>query len=351
MKSIIYSILVVFAITCVTLTALTYSNSAPPTGYSNAPGEVNCTSCHGGSLITSGLLANALTLTSSVPITQINPNQTCTLSLSFTHPTRIKFGFQLVALPSSATGTTASTGTFTALTTETEINTSGNREYASHSGTGTSAPGGNKTWDIEWTAPNTYTGGITFYAIVNAANNNGSSSGDEIIAKTFSATVLPVKWLSFTATAETNQNKLVWRTASETNNHFYTIQQSTDGKSWVNIGTVQGRGTVLQTSTYSFTDVKPFTTTHYRIQQTDFDGRTSLSNTITVNQAAAQATTVFYNANLHVLQGASNTQYTVYNSQGNSVAKWQSETSTINWPSGIYYIVSENKEVHKLFIF
>lgn len=352
MKQIIYLSLLVFVVASTTFNAITFSNSAPPTGYSNAPGEANCTSCHGGTgLITSGTLANALTLTSSIPITQINPNQTCTLSLSFTHPTSTKFGFQLVALPNGAVSSTASIGTFTSISPETEVNTSGNREYASHSATGTAAPSNSLTWDIEWTAPSAYTGGVTFYAVVNASNNNGSSSGDVIIAKTFSATVLPVKWLSFTANTQPNQNVLTWRTASETNNHFYTIQQSADAQKWINIGTVQGRGTVLATSSYSFTDNNPLPITHYRIQQTDFDGRTSFSNTITVKQYIDAFTQIRFNATQQLIIVDANSTFVVYNAQGVQIAQSQYQVSTLNWPSGLYYVVTDSKEVHKLFIF
>jgi hypothetical protein len=37
-----------------------------------------------------------------------------------------------------------------------------------------------KSWTVDWTAPNTDEGEITFYAAFNAANGNGGTSGDVI---------------------------------------------------------------------------------------------------------------------------------------------------------------------------
>ncbi len=42
-----------------------------------------------------------------------------------------------------------------------------------------------QSWLFTWTAPETTTGTITFYAAINAANGNGANSGDQIHLSSF----------------------------------------------------------------------------------------------------------------------------------------------------------------------
>jgi hypothetical protein len=49
-----------------------------------------------------------------------------------------------------------------------------------HTSGGITPFGNDKTWTFDWTAPDSGTGDITFYAAFNAANGNGSTSGDVI---------------------------------------------------------------------------------------------------------------------------------------------------------------------------
>jgi hypothetical protein len=44
---------------------------------------------------------------------------------------------------------------------------------------------GTITWNFQWTAPAAGTGPVTFYVASNAANNNGSTSGDEIYTDSY----------------------------------------------------------------------------------------------------------------------------------------------------------------------
>ena len=61
-----------------------------------------------------------------------------------------------------------------------EVRLSGGREYLAHRSPGTwrGVADGPVTWRVEWQAPPTGTGPISFYAFGNAANNDGDTDGD-----------------------------------------------------------------------------------------------------------------------------------------------------------------------------
>jgi hypothetical protein len=96
------------------------------------------------------------------------------------------------------------------------------------------------------------------------------------------ATLLPVKWLSFTASASGNHAMLNWSTASERNNKGFTIERwNVQQRTWNAIGFVNGKGTYNNSSRYTFTDWNGLAGDgqgkQYRIAQTDFDGQTDYS--------------------------------------------------------------------------
>ncbi|WP_165779220.1 T9SS type A sorting domain-containing protein [Brumimicrobium salinarum] len=64
-------------------------------------------------------------------------------------------------------------------------------------------------------------------------------------------------------------------TASETNNDCFTIEKSTDGKTFEPLGTVLGHGNSTSTIYYEFKDLcRVGEVNYYRLSQTDFDGTT-----------------------------------------------------------------------------
>lgn len=85
---------------------------------------------------------------------------------------------------------------------------------------------------------------------------------------------LPVELLSFNANCQDNGSVLIsWTTATEISNDYFTIQRSTDGKQWANIGTVTGAGNSNQVLNYEFTDNEPLQElSYYRLMQTDYNG-------------------------------------------------------------------------------
>lgn len=112
------------------------------------------------------------------------------------------------------------------------------------------------------------------YVIAKDLNDNLQASPVKIDIVT-SETPLPVALTAFTGTAINESIVLNWSTASEQNNDYFEVQHSADGKSFKNIGTVDGAGTSTTVNTYSFVDENPNAgTNYYRLVQHDFDGKT-----------------------------------------------------------------------------
>ncbi len=153
--------------------------SGSPGGYSGSPADGNktCGSCHGGNAspaTQTGLIS------STIPVDGYTPGNTYSLTLTADFMGRVKYGFELSA--ANAAGTNL--GGFIHTTTFTQAVVTKN---ATHKSTGTSAPGGTRTWTLDWTAPAAGTGNVTFYLVLNATNNAGSSSGDVVLKSTLVA--------------------------------------------------------------------------------------------------------------------------------------------------------------------
>lgn len=96
---------------------------------------------------------------------------------------------------------------------------------------------------------------------------------------------LPINLMSFTANCNSNNVLLKWVTASETNNKFFTIEKSFDAMEYNPITYVDGAGTTNSTTLYSVTDenaVKNNQIIYYRLKQTDFDDKFTLSEPVSI---------------------------------------------------------------------
>jgi hypothetical protein len=297
MNTKLLTLLIAGGLTAWSLSGISYTGG-PPDGYTNAPGESNCTSCHGGTALNGGGAFNNITLTTSAALTSLQPNTTYTFNLGFSQLGRSKYGFQLCVLPSGANGSSASIGTLIASSSETQLSstTSPNRTYLMHDASGTSASGGTKVWQFQYTTPNTISASPVFYVTINASNGNNSGGGDFIYARTFSATVLPVKWGD--VSAKRNQNDAVeihWTTLTEINNDFFEVERSDNGFDWVEAGKVKGGGNQSAKNSYRFVDEAPISA-YYRIKQVDYDGKFDYSKIVSIEFEKDVVFTPIYDA-------------------------------------------------------
>jgi hypothetical protein len=101
---------------------------------------------------------------------------------------------------------------------------------------------------------------------------------------------VPVELLNFSATLLHNSSvELRWETATETNNHGFSIERKVQEGKWLSIGFVSGKGTTTEKQRYQFIDITPsIGEAVYRLKQTDFDGTVHYSSTrsvVTARQA------------------------------------------------------------------
>jgi hypothetical protein len=88
--------------------------------------------------------------------------------------------------------------------------------------------------------------------------------------------ILPIELLSFDANCNKGNTVLNWCTASEKNNHYFTIYSSSDGYTFEPISIINGAGNSQQKKCYTYTDFnsKNNRVNYYRLTQTDFDNTT-----------------------------------------------------------------------------
>jgi hypothetical protein len=95
---------------------------------------------------------------------------------------------------------------------------------------------------------------------------------------------LPIVLLFFDAELVNDRVVLNWKTASETNNQFFTIERSFDGVNFEPIIFENGAGYSTETNSYMVNDndILPGRV-YYRLKQTDFNGAFEYSEIISVN--------------------------------------------------------------------
>lgn len=94
---------------------------------------------------------------------------------------------------------------------------------------------------------------------------------------------LPVYFKSFTGKCVDSQTKLTWETTTETNNAYFEVEKSQDARQWRTLTKINGALNSNETMRYTYTDTeKSEGNSYYRIKQTDSNGRTSRTNSITV---------------------------------------------------------------------
>lgn len=90
---------------------------------------------------------------------------------------------------------------------------------------------------------------------------------------------LSVELLYFNANEYDNEVQLSWSTSSETQNDYFIIERSKDGKSFEEISREKGSGNSIRTNYYFSIDFSPYKgISYYRLKQVDFDGKYTYSH-------------------------------------------------------------------------
>lgn len=135
----------------------------------------------------------------------------------------------------------------------------------------------NNSWNNNWAIEGVQnaTGTVAFsVAGRNATVWTTTNDAYRFTNTCFACSVLPISLISFTGNViNGSTNRLQWSCATETDNHYFTLERSTDGVTFVAIATIQGAGNSDITTSYSYDD-RSFASgwNYYRLRQTDFNG-------------------------------------------------------------------------------
>ena len=95
---------------------------------------------------------------------------------------------------------------------------------------------------------------------------------------------LPIKLDFFNAKKQFDEALLSWKTISEENNHYFAIERSIDGITFIPIAKINGAKNSKTPINYSYTDQKPNQgINYYRLVQYDFDGKSSSSQIVSLS--------------------------------------------------------------------
>jgi hypothetical protein len=128
------------------------------------------------------------------------------------------------------------------------------------------------------------TGSLTDPRVERLALTFAQATNNFYVGSTDVTSPLPITLISFTGTAKKYGVELDWKTATETNNDYFTVLHSPTGKNFEPVGTADGSGTTNQEHSYALTHYKPVVgRNYYQLRQTDFDGQSVTSEAIVVN--------------------------------------------------------------------
>ena len=111
----------------------------------------------------------------------------------------------------------------------------------------------------------------------------GDQTGDFQI-RVITPIALPIELISFEGFCFKDRVFLNWKTASEHNNNYFSIDKSQDGYVWTNFAIINGAGNTTMPVDYSYEDLNPYRGIgYYKLSQTDFNGETEQFNIISVS--------------------------------------------------------------------
>ncbi len=181
---------------------------------------------------------------------------------------------------------------------------------------------------------------------------------DNLIIGSVTTSPLPVELISFNADLTKDNNvDFNWKTASEINNNYFTIERSSDGISWELFKEVKGIGNSSITTAYKEVDETPYKgVSYYRLKQTDFDGTVTKLGLVVIEVKNNEEGIIKIYPNpaknsvtIELKEG--DQLLSVYDLSGREVSKLMNFTSNSssvqtlsieNLPKGVYIIITQN---------
>lgn len=107
---------------------------------------------------------------------------------------------------------------------------------------------------------------------------------------------LPVSLIFFNGEVSGNDVVLNWATAIEINFDYFSVEQSTDGVSFIEIAQVPGHGSTKERHDYSFVVINPMIgKSYFRLTSVDFDGYQELFHVVAINSNSDKSMVIYPN--------------------------------------------------------
>jgi len=172
---------------------------------------------------------------------------------------------------------------------------------------------------------------------------------------------LPIELSSYSVKCEAEKAKLVWSTATEKNNNYFTIERSENGIDFMEVGNLKGAGNSYQIRNYSYLDntIELEKTYYYRIRQTDYDGKSTVSNPMILQPCYGiknYKPEVYPNPTSEILKISYsyppvNSKFTLKTSTGEKIMegnldKYENEIELKSLENGFYILEIENNGIY-----
>lgn len=149
--------------------------------------------------------------------------------------------------------------------------------------------------------------GITYSSIgtktVSVNVGNGTCTMASYSKSLTVSALLPLEMVSFTGALKENAALLTWMTTDETDNKYFVVERSSDGRPFDSVGVVAAKNG--SSNEYNFTDYGLLSgSNNYRLRQVDIDGGARYSKVISIGMVGAASSAkmqVFPNPTLSVL--------------------------------------------------
>ncbi|MFM2394246.1 MAG: hypothetical protein RLZZ546_2228 [Bacteroidota bacterium] len=194
---------------------------------------------------------------------------------------------------------------------------------------------------------------------------------DETVKVTYSFTttnpggcaILPISLANMEVYNNLKTVVILYETLSEINNDYFTIERSTDGSTFKELGQIKGAGNSNNIIKYQFEDLTPMNgVNYYRLKQTDYDGNYSYSGLVSVTfkgLRSVELSPTFVDDQINIYTEIENYSIAIHDISGNVVSLYENKSGnsilSINeLKPAIYYVnfkSSSNTETFKIMKF
>lgn len=123
-----------------------------------------------------------------------------------------------------------------------------------------------------------------YRVLISVSGSGGGESGWSVVRTLKTLIIMPISLVDFNVKKTSSGALLNWKTVSESENDYFEIEHSVNGKNFAPISKVNGAGNSSKLLAYNFVDRNPAAgLNYYRLRQVDINGDSDFSNFVSLN--------------------------------------------------------------------